>query len=322
MKVMFPSKLFVLTAGLVLFVPMQYAQTSIQLFSAVNVRNSASSTTYSNLATFNSSTVNLTCPATGIIAKLSGPAMNLGRTAPQTDESGNLQPGGNLLVDNVLLVTDTPQGGSAHTPVNVCANAGGLQIFAYNGQIISQSPTDLTWNCFTSGYGNAAGSLVNLANPDPDTTIVPGGTQTVDAAGGVPPIDISSDLVPGQQNVNIALVDGGAYLPARRPSFRRIAPSTVSVPAPLGATQLTDRRDPRKPLRSTRTQAARPEFSLGTTLPGRCKRWIRIALPPRPFRRYRICLWTRLNFSRSILLVRPLLLRTALSTAVRCSPTV
>jgi hypothetical protein len=212
MKVMFPSKLFVLAAGLVLSGQLLSAQTSIQLFSAVNVRNSTSSTTYSNLATFNSSTISLTCPATGITAKLSGPAMNLGGTAPQTDESGNLQPGGNLLVDNVLLLTDTPQGGSAHTPVNVCANAGGLQTFSYNGQIISQSPTDLTWNCFTLGYGNAAGSLVNLANPDPDTTIVPGGTQTVDAAGGVPPIDISSDLVAGQQNVNIALVDGGGIL--------------------------------------------------------------------------------------------------------------
>ena len=87
MKVMFPStRFFLLTAGLFLFVQMQYAQTSIQLFSAVNVRSSTSSTTYSNLATFNSSTVNLTCPATGIIAKLSGPAMNVGGTAPQTDD--------------------------------------------------------------------------------------------------------------------------------------------------------------------------------------------------------------------------------------------
>ena len=212
MKLRLSSRVLAMFAGFCLLAQLQYAQPSIQLFTAVNVRNSPSTTSYSNLATFNGSTVSLTCPSTGISAILSGPAMNSAGTAPATDESGNLLPGGKLLSDNAFLVTVTPQGGAPGTAINACAiNHDGIRTFSYAGQTIPTSPTDLTWNCFTSGYGGVAETLVS-ENANPDTTIVPGGTRTVDAAGGVIPIDISSDLVPGQQNANFALVDGGGIL--------------------------------------------------------------------------------------------------------------
>jgi hypothetical protein len=69
-------------------------------------------------------------------------------------------------------------------------------------------------SCFVYGtYGNAAVSG-SLTGQDPDTFLLPGNTETVDAAGGVAPIDISSNLVSGSQSVVIDLSDQGGYLTA------------------------------------------------------------------------------------------------------------
>jgi hypothetical protein len=208
MRVKSPLWLFAIASGMTMFAQGVVAQTSIQLFSAVNVRNSTSTTTYANLSVFNSSTVNLTCSTAPIVATLSGPLMNGAGTAPQLDSSSQLQAGGNLLVDNVLLVTVTPTSTNvAGQTKNVCT--GGVSASSYNGETISTSPVDLTQSCFTAGYGNVASGILGA---DTDTTIASGGSKTVDAVGGVAPIDISALFTSGTQNVTIGLGDGGGIL--------------------------------------------------------------------------------------------------------------
>jgi hypothetical protein len=87
------------------------------------------------------------------------------------------------------------------SPVNVCV--GG----AYQAGVGLYSNS-----CFTTGgYGSpASAGLLNGQNPD--TYIQPGSAQTVDAAGGVAPIDISANLSAGSQTVAIALSDQGGWL--------------------------------------------------------------------------------------------------------------
>lgn len=208
MKVKFATWFCSVICGVVLFTQALAAQTNIQLFSAVNVRPSTSTTTYANLSIFNSSTVNLTCSTAPIEATLSGPLMNGAGSAPQLDSSGQLQAGGKLLVDNVLLVTATPTSTNVAGPTtNVCI--GGSYATSYNGETIPSSPVDLRQSCFTSGYGSVASAI---SGDDPDTTIVPSGTKTIDAAGGVPAIDISALLTSGTQNVTFGMGDGGGIL--------------------------------------------------------------------------------------------------------------
>lgn len=208
MKVKSLLSLFTIGCSVIVFAQGLIAQTSIQLFSAVNTRQSLSTTTYANLSVFNSSTVNLTCSTAPIVATLSGPLMNGAGTAPQLDSSSQLQAGGNLIVDNVLLVTATPTSTNVAGPTtNVCV--GGSFATSYNGETIPTSPVDLRESCFTSGYGNVANSILG---DDTDTTIAPGGSQTVDAVGGVAPIDISALLTSGTQNVTVGLGDGGGIL--------------------------------------------------------------------------------------------------------------
>ena len=145
------------------------AQNSIQLFGPVDVRLSATGTGYgSNAVNFNSSTLNLTCPAGPIAAVLSS-------TPDGT---------GNLLVDNNINVSVTA-GSTTTGPTNVCV--GGV-----NG-----APTGPFQNCFGTGYETGAGSG-SLTGLDPDNFV---------AADGIPPIDISGLLVPGSIQVQIALQD-------------------------------------------------------------------------------------------------------------------
>jgi hypothetical protein len=151
------------------YVPTLIAQTtSTQIFTPVNVRTSVTTTSTSSPATFNSSTLSLTCSASPIIATITGPS------------------GGPVLVDNTINLTVTPSGGSATGPVNICT--GGFP-----------SPVN---SCFNTNYeGPASSGSLNGVNPD-----------TLTASGGVPPIDISSNLVSGTQSVTIGLVDLGGFL--------------------------------------------------------------------------------------------------------------
>lgn len=145
------------------------AQNSIQLFTPVDVRPSASGTTDSNVNNFNSNTLNLSCPA--------APAAFLS-SAPSATPAGST---GYVLVDNYISVSS-----SSTAAANVCP-AG-----------ISDPQND----CFTSTYqSNASTESANSVNPD---TLLP--------AGGVPPIDISTFLAQGNQQVTISLVDEGGFL--------------------------------------------------------------------------------------------------------------
>src|SRR5271168_4526388 len=105
-----------------------FAQTNsapIQIFGPTNVRLSANGTGYgANEVIFNSSTVQLRCSASPIVATLSS-------TPDGT---------GNVLVDNFINLTVTA-GESSTGPLNVCQ--GGV-------------PEDGFVNCFTSGYQNPA----------------------------------------------------------------------------------------------------------------------------------------------------------------------
>lgn len=181
-----------------LCVPALHAQTAIQLFGPVDTVSSFPTTSFSNAYSFNTTNLNLTCDTSPIIATLSGPLMNAAGSAPALNSSGALQPGGNLLVDNNILVTVTPTGGAASQPVNVCSGGSGVNDEGlYNN------------SCFNGTYAVASGEL---SGQDPDTSLLPGSSQTVDAAGGLPPIDISSNLGAGSQLLQIALSDQGGWL--------------------------------------------------------------------------------------------------------------
>jgi hypothetical protein len=164
-----------MTCGSILFTQASVAQTTIQLFGPVNVGPSLGSTTYSIPYAFNTNTLNLTCPTSGIQATLSGPAAS----------------GGNLLVDNNIIVTVTPVGNGLATPANVCPANGA----STTGQGLYNE------NCFSVTYQGAASGLTGQ-NPD---------TYLLTNNGGVAPIDISPYLSTSgtPQNVTIALTDEG-----------------------------------------------------------------------------------------------------------------
>ncbi|MFZ0662240.1 MAG: Ig-like domain-containing protein [Acidobacteriaceae bacterium] len=152
------------------------AQNSIQVFAPVNVRASASGTgNGSSDVAFNSSTLNLSCPA----------------NAPITAVLSSTPNGqGNVLVDNDIQLSVTSST-TTTGPVNVCS-----------GGVAETTPDGTQQDCFTSGY-QAPASAGTLTGQDPDSFA---------ATGGVPPIDISSSLQPGALQLKIDLVDTGGFL--------------------------------------------------------------------------------------------------------------
>jgi hypothetical protein len=132
-----------IVACMALIVPVLSAQNSIQLFGPVNVRASVNGTSYDAPNTFNSTTLNLTCPAspTAVLSSLNG---------------------GNVLVDNNLQVsTSSP---SVTGPSNVCT--GGTS-------------DGTSQNCFTTAYEGPAGNG-QLAGVNPDTLVSTGGVPPID----------------------------------------------------------------------------------------------------------------------------------------------
>ena len=156
--------------------PAVFAQNSIQLFGPVNVRLSQTDAGYgSSQVIFNSNTLNLTCPAS--------PYAILSSSNVPSPPAGS----GNVLVDNNINVSNLTTGSG---PTNVCQ--GGV-----NGSSIG--PFE---NCFTSSYQTSANAgTITGANPD-----------TFVSSGGVPPIDISSQLIVGPQQIKIDLADQGGYV--------------------------------------------------------------------------------------------------------------
>lgn len=175
-----------IAACMALVVPALAAQNSnIAVFTPVYVRLALGNTTgqpnkNSPPVNFNTSTVNLNCSVSPIQAVLtSSPA------AGTTNA--------NLLVDNYVNLTVTPgtSGTTAGTPVDICG--GGTSSSSSSG-------TDHSQECYNSGFSSAVG---NLVGQDPDAFV---GTY------GVAPLDISSYLVSGTQQVQLDLVNLGDYL--------------------------------------------------------------------------------------------------------------
>ena len=161
------------TCCLAAFSPVLSAQNSIQLFAPVDVRASAAGTGYgASAAIFNSTTLHLNCPAS--------PVATLSSTPDNT---------GKLLVDNDIAVTVT-SGATTTGPTNICVGGADNSSIGIPFQ-----------NCFALALENAP--LNSVLGQDPDNFV---------ASYGVPAIDISSKLVPGDLQLKIDLQDEGGYL--------------------------------------------------------------------------------------------------------------
>ncbi len=178
MKLHFSPLLLTIASCLAISAPEIIAQNSIQLFGPVDVRGSKTGTSDTSPDTFNSNTLNLTCPAT--------PSAKLSSTSDGT---------GNVLVDNNIYVTNLTNGVG---PTNVCGSS--------------------LASCFTTSYQAPAGAGdLNGADLDnaSGTFNVNGTFYTYNiGTGGVSPIDISSFLVQSNQpqQLKIDLVDEGGFV--------------------------------------------------------------------------------------------------------------
>lgn len=177
MKFPLSSPLGTVAGVLALCAPAVLAQNSIQLLTDSLIEPAPNSASASNPYTFQSTIQQLNCPATGIYALISGGQSQLDHSNPP------------LLVLDSVLVSVTPQGGSASTPANVCPSQYG------NGPL-----------CFNPATVGSHGDLAQYGGQDPDST-VPGSNppQTFAQAFGVGYIPISNLLSPGSQSVTIEL---------------------------------------------------------------------------------------------------------------------
>ena len=164
----------VVVSSSLLLGPHPYAAAqSIKVFGPTVVRDSTSGTSFTQPNTFNSATINLSCPASGIHAVLSS-------TSDGT---------GNILVDNFIRITVTNGTTVVSGPANVC-----------QGGTTDQTPSGVVNNCFNATYRSNYLSLIGQ------------NLDSYAATGGVPPIDVSNLFVPGIQQVKIEEVDGGVVL--------------------------------------------------------------------------------------------------------------
>ncbi len=184
MKLRSSLLLSLIATCLAIFVPESNAQNPIQLFGPVDVRLSQAGATSSSPDTFNTNTLNLSCPA-----------------SPSAVLSSTDDGSGNVLVDNNIYVTNLT---NSTGPTNVCRG----------GTSDSSVP-----DCFTVNYQAPAGAG-DLTGDDLDTasrTFTVNGTQYMYSiqSGGVPPIDISTSLAKNDsapQQLKIDLVDTGGFV--------------------------------------------------------------------------------------------------------------
>ena len=146
MKIHSSPLLLTIASCLAISAPKMIAQTAgIQLFGPVDVRGSQSNASSTSPVTFNTNTLNLSCPAT--------PTAILSSTA---DGSGN------VLVDNNIYVTNLTNNVG---PTDVCR--GGV------------AEGDNLQDCFTSNYQGPAGAG-SLDGDDPDSLVLNGGVSPID----------------------------------------------------------------------------------------------------------------------------------------------
>lgn len=149
------------------------AQNGIKILGSTFVRSSTNGSSVAQPNAFNSPTISLSCPASGIHAVLSS----------TPDGSGN------VLVDNFIRITVTNGNTMVSGPANVC-----------RGGATEVTPSGTQNNCFNATYHDAAQGLIGQD------------LSSYAATGGVPPIDVSSMFVAGTQQAKIELVDTGVLL--------------------------------------------------------------------------------------------------------------
>ena len=143
----------VLVTAMVMAVPALIAQNSFRVFAPVDVQSSADGTGQgASSVAYNSSTLELTCPASPITAVLSS-------TADGT---------GNILVDNYVNVSAT-SGTTTLGPVDICST--------------SNTPNQISPYCFTSIYQ----ANPQAAGTDPDSLAATGGVAPIDIGPGLQP---------------------------------------------------------------------------------------------------------------------------------------
>jgi hypothetical protein len=163
---------------------------SIKLWNETNVTTSASSTSFTSMATIASQGLNLSCPTSPTLA----PTATLSNTP-----DGN----GYVLVDNYITVS-------------VNGNPVNTQVAGNNpaGNVCSGGPSDssggVAYNdCFSSSYQGPAGTNFGLNGQDPDTFANPGNPILNGAAGGLPPINLSPFFPTGTVQATFAALDSG-----------------------------------------------------------------------------------------------------------------
>jgi hypothetical protein len=165
---------------------------AIKLFNSIVTNKSNNNATLSAPVTYGSTTLNLSCPATGRTAILSSGPDGLGF----------------VLEDNYLTIAvNGVTANTGHNPAgNVCRG----------GPADDNDGTPLN-DCFTTNYQVPAGNG-NLNGQDPDDFVNPGNLVLVQQspnennAGGVTPIDVSSFLPAGSSKTTFTLLDGGGFV--------------------------------------------------------------------------------------------------------------
>ena len=165
------------------------AQTSIQLFGPVNIRQSATGTSDQSPVNFNSNTLNLTCGG-----------------SPSAMLSSSADNSGFVLVDNFINVTVTA-GGVTAGPTNVCR--GGVDN-----------------NCFATAYETPAGNG-QLNGVDPDTLLPAGGVAPIDISTLLAK-NASQQVKIDLQDLGVVLTSSTLYLNTNCTVAGVSAPATVT----------------------------------------------------------------------------------------------
>ena len=167
-------------------IPLTAAAGAIRLFDPLNVATSNPNATLSSLVTFGSTTLMLSCQAN-----------------PSAVISSSPDGAGNVLVDNFLTLT---LGSNPMTQTNASTLVGNVCPGNLGNPVDDGQP-----DCFTSAY-QGPGGAGNLDTQDPDTFTNPGNPELGGAAGGVPPISVSSAFANSSAatpEATFSLLDGG-----------------------------------------------------------------------------------------------------------------
>jgi hypothetical protein len=242
-------------------VPLSGAYGAIKLWNEINVTQSASSTNSGNFATIASWGQNLSCPA----------GVPLTATLSNTPD-GN----GYVLADNYITLSfnGTPASTGNNPAGNVCSGGPADS----NGGVSDN-------DCFSSSYQGPAGTNNGLNGDDPDTFANPGNAVlNGGAAGGLPPINLSSFFTPGTIQPTFAALDQGyvydssTVFLATNCSPAGLVPGTTTTGNPTPTNTISFDSNPGTDLSITDNTAQNPP-----SVPGTVPTYTQIAVPQQLF---------------------------------------